>query len=57
MLELKFKEISEDTREAMKESLFDDEDYYSRAISIPMYSALTNEAQDYVIQCIQEFFL
>lgn len=33
------------------------EDYYSRAISIPMYSALTNEAQDYVIQCIQEFFL
>ncbi|WP_247149447.1 UDP-4-amino-4,6-dideoxy-N-acetyl-beta-L-altrosamine transaminase [Escherichia coli] len=32
------------------------EDYYSRTISIPMYSALTNEDQDYVIQCIREFF-
>ena len=33
MLELKFKEISEDTREAMKESLFDDEDYYCLAVN------------------------
>lgn len=32
------------------------EDYYSRAISIPMYSTLTNEEQDYVIKCIREFF-
>ncbi|UYW74424.1 UDP-4-amino-4,6-dideoxy-N-acetyl-beta-L-altrosamine transaminase [Pseudocitrobacter faecalis] len=32
------------------------EDYYSRAISIPMYSSLTNEEQDYVIKCIREFF-
>jgi dTDP-4-amino-4,6-dideoxygalactose transaminase len=32
------------------------EDYYARAISIPMYSTLTDEEQDYVIQCIREFF-
>ena len=32
------------------------EDYYSRALSIPMYSTLTDEEQDYVIQCIREFF-
>ena len=32
------------------------EDYYSRAISIPMYSALTEEEQDYVIESIREFF-
>ncbi|SKC20584.1 UDP-4-amino-4,6-dideoxy-N-acetyl-beta-L-altrosamine transaminase [Kosakonia radicincitans] len=32
------------------------EDYYSRAISIPMYSTLTDEEQDYVIKCIREFF-
>jgi UDP-4-amino-4,6-dideoxy-N-acetyl-beta-L-altrosamine transaminase len=32
------------------------EDYYSRAISIPMYSTLSDEEQDYVIQCIREFF-
>lgn len=32
------------------------EDYYSRAISIPMYSALSDEEQDYVIRCIKEFF-
>ncbi len=32
------------------------EDYYSRAISIPMYSTLTDEQQDYVIKCIREFF-
>lgn len=32
------------------------EDYYSRAISIPMYSTLSDEEQDYVIKCIREFF-
>lgn len=32
------------------------EDYYARAISIPMYSTLTDEEQDYVIHCIREFF-
>lgn len=32
------------------------EDYYSRALSIPMYSTLTDEQQDYVIKCIREFF-
>ena len=32
------------------------EDYYSRAISIPMYSTLSDEEQDYVIKTIREFF-
>lgn len=32
------------------------EDYYSRTISIPMYSTLTDEEQDYVIKCIRDFF-
>lgn len=32
------------------------EAYYSRAISIPMYSTLSDEEQDYVIKCIREFF-
>ena len=32
------------------------EEYYSRAISIPMYSTLSDEEQDYVIKCIREFF-
>lgn len=32
------------------------ENYYSRALSIPMYSALSDEEQDYVIRCIREFF-
>ncbi|MFU0882068.1 UDP-4-amino-4,6-dideoxy-N-acetyl-beta-L-altrosamine transaminase [Kluyvera cryocrescens] len=32
------------------------EDYYSRAISIPMYSTLSDEEQDYVISCVREFF-
>ncbi len=32
------------------------EDYYSRALSIPMYSTLSDEEQDYVISCIQDFF-
>lgn len=32
------------------------EAYYARAISIPMYSTLSDEEQDYVIKCIREFF-
>jgi dTDP-4-amino-4,6-dideoxygalactose transaminase len=32
------------------------EDYYSRAISIPMYSTLSDEEQDFVIKSIREFF-
>ncbi|EPI2799156.1 UDP-4-amino-4,6-dideoxy-N-acetyl-beta-L-altrosamine transaminase [Citrobacter koseri] len=32
------------------------ENYYSRAISIPMYSTLSDEEQNYVIKCIREFF-
>jgi UDP-4-amino-4,6-dideoxy-N-acetyl-beta-L-altrosamine transaminase len=32
------------------------EEYYSRAISIPMYSTLSEEEQDFVIKCIREFF-
>lgn len=32
------------------------ESYYSRAISIPMYSTLMKEEQDYVINCLREFF-
>lgn len=32
------------------------EDYYSRVISIPMYSTLSDEEQDYVIKTIREFF-
>jgi len=32
------------------------EEYYSRAISIPMYSTLSEEDQDFVIKCIREFF-
>lgn len=30
------------------------EQYYERAISLPMYPLLTNEEQDYVIQCLLE---
>lgn len=32
------------------------ENYYSREISIPMYSTLSDEEQNYVIKCIREFF-
>ncbi|MFH0473986.1 UDP-4-amino-4,6-dideoxy-N-acetyl-beta-L-altrosamine transaminase [Kluyvera ascorbata] len=32
------------------------ENYYSRALSIPMYSTLSDEEQDYVINCIRNFF-
>ena len=32
------------------------EDYYLRAISIPMYSTLSDEEQNYVIKSIREYF-
>lgn len=32
------------------------EAYYARAISIPMYSTLSDDEQDYVVRCIREFF-
>lgn len=32
------------------------EDYYARTISIPMFSTLTSEEQQYVIESIKEFF-
>ncbi|HEX4500177.1 MAG TPA: UDP-4-amino-4,6-dideoxy-N-acetyl-beta-L-altrosamine transaminase [Scandinavium sp.] len=32
------------------------EDYYSRAISIPMYSTLSDDEQNFVIKSIREFF-
>ncbi|QMN55294.1 UDP-4-amino-4,6-dideoxy-N-acetyl-beta-L-altrosamine transaminase [Citrobacter freundii] len=31
------------------------EDYYSRTISLPMHSTLSDEEQDYIIKCIREF--
>lgn len=32
------------------------EDYYSSCISLPMYPALSDEQQEYVIDCIQKFY-
>ncbi|WP_027076549.1 UDP-4-amino-4,6-dideoxy-N-acetyl-beta-L-altrosamine transaminase [Maribacter antarcticus] len=32
------------------------EHYYSKCISLPMYPSLTNDEQDYVINCVHEFY-
>lgn len=32
------------------------ENYYKHCLSLPMYPTLTNEEQNYVIQCIDEFY-
>ncbi len=32
------------------------EQYYSRCLSLPMYPTLTNEQQEYVIDCVMEFY-
>lgn len=33
------------------------EAYYARTISLPLYPALSNEAQEHVIQCVRDFFV
>lgn len=32
------------------------EEYYSRCLSLPMFPTLTDSQQDYVIECVREFF-
>lgn len=34
----------------------DAENYYSMCLSLPMYTTLTSEEQEYVIKCIKDFF-
>jgi dTDP-4-amino-4,6-dideoxygalactose transaminase len=43
------------TKLAEKWILIDTENYFSKAISLPMYPTLSNEEQDFVIEQVNQF--